>query len=78
MITTKYYLVEIQFYNTNRGLGWVEIGSKDTLDEYGSLQTFTRPIEDLYAVMDTNFTNSITYNNYYSNSINYITDLKFT
>ncbi|MBA65573.1 MAG: hypothetical protein CMG55_07210 [Candidatus Marinimicrobia bacterium] len=51
-------LIEIQFYNTNRGLGWVTIGENDTLDEYGGLQTFTRSIEDLYAVMDTNLTAS--------------------
>ena len=49
--------VEIQFRNKTRGLappaGWKQIGENDLIITSGDSFEFIRPIEDLYAVMDT-------------------------
>ena len=45
-------LIEIQFFNINRGLGWVTIAANDTINESGQDVTYYRNIDSLYAVMD--------------------------
>ena len=45
--------VQIQFYNLNRGSGWVTPSRSDSITEAGPAEQFYRTVNELYAVMDT-------------------------